>query len=370
MIPKKVELTELFYDLVFVYAISKMTGLIHHLHDGVISGLALFTFVTCLLAVVNVWVYQSVYTNRYGQNSFWDIGAFFINMALILIMSNCFTTENWESIFLPYALTTGLTTLVLAIQYLVQYFRTKDSGDKELTKQYSYILLIRTALIMISAILPYHIGIVLFFIGLFSGVLLPFLINPKMRPRPINFPHLVERFSLLVIITFGEMLIGITPYFTLDNLSFASFLVFLLVASLFLYYIVEIDHLIDHHRKKETGIRLIYWHYPIFIGLSLITVSFSFLQEEVNHLFLLGLLYGGLLLFYAGVHAQSSYNKPTARYPKFFIWTQVALFGGGFFLSLFSLQQLPLVLLITSSMTALISLHYIHFAITKVISKE
>lgn len=31
---KKVELTELFYDLVYVYAISQITGLIHHLHTA------------------------------------------------------------------------------------------------------------------------------------------------------------------------------------------------------------------------------------------------------------------------------------------------------------------------------------------------
>ena len=32
---KRVEFSELFYDLVFVYAISKTTALIHHLHHGV-----------------------------------------------------------------------------------------------------------------------------------------------------------------------------------------------------------------------------------------------------------------------------------------------------------------------------------------------
>ena len=34
---KRVEYSELFYDLVFVYAISKTTALIHHLHHGVLS---------------------------------------------------------------------------------------------------------------------------------------------------------------------------------------------------------------------------------------------------------------------------------------------------------------------------------------------
>ena len=42
---KNVEFTELFYDLVFVYAISKTTELIHHLHGGVVGGEAFFAFI-------------------------------------------------------------------------------------------------------------------------------------------------------------------------------------------------------------------------------------------------------------------------------------------------------------------------------------
>lgn len=34
---KRVSLIELFYDLVFVYMVSQATGLIHHLHHGVVS---------------------------------------------------------------------------------------------------------------------------------------------------------------------------------------------------------------------------------------------------------------------------------------------------------------------------------------------
>lgn len=42
---KKVTLFELFYDLVFVYMISRATGLIHRLHEGVAGLLSLTLFV-------------------------------------------------------------------------------------------------------------------------------------------------------------------------------------------------------------------------------------------------------------------------------------------------------------------------------------
>ena len=51
---KRVEFSELFYDLVFVYAISKTTALIHHLHHGVLS-LDAILWSSCL----SIWAYYS-----------------------------------------------------------------------------------------------------------------------------------------------------------------------------------------------------------------------------------------------------------------------------------------------------------------------
>ena len=50
---KRVEFTELFYDLVFVYAISKTTSIIHHLNDGVIHLDQMFGFILALIVLVN-----------------------------------------------------------------------------------------------------------------------------------------------------------------------------------------------------------------------------------------------------------------------------------------------------------------------------
>ena len=46
---KRVEFSELFYDLVFVFAISKATALIHHLHNGILTWNSLIDFFMSLL---------------------------------------------------------------------------------------------------------------------------------------------------------------------------------------------------------------------------------------------------------------------------------------------------------------------------------
>lgn len=57
---KRVEFTELFFDLVFVFAISKTTALIHHLHHGVVSLESFGAFLVSLLVLVNTWMIETV----------------------------------------------------------------------------------------------------------------------------------------------------------------------------------------------------------------------------------------------------------------------------------------------------------------------
>ena len=51
---KKVSMTELFYDLIFVVAISKMTHLLHHLDNGIIEPLNYFKYFITVVSWINV----------------------------------------------------------------------------------------------------------------------------------------------------------------------------------------------------------------------------------------------------------------------------------------------------------------------------
>ena len=85
---KRVEFSELFYDLVFVFAISKVTTLIEHLHNGILTWNSLLDFFMSVLLLINAWMIQTVYTNRYGKNSVFNMVIMFINMGLLLFISN------------------------------------------------------------------------------------------------------------------------------------------------------------------------------------------------------------------------------------------------------------------------------------------
>lgn len=362
---KRVEYSELFYDLVFVYAISKTTALIHHLHHGVLSLDAIFGFLMTLLVLVNSWMIQTVYTNRYGKNSLFNMIVMFINMAILLLISNMITND-WQSYFHTFCWTVGTLTLTLFFQYLVEYFRKPTTpANRKSIKGFLWMTGLRTLAIYIAALLPIDFGIYVYMLGILLTFIMPILLTRKVSHFQINLPHLIERISLLVIITFGEMVMGLADFFTVENFSIHSILYFIIMVNLFMNYFGQFDHAIDEEGKNK-GIFLIYSHYPIFIGLIMVTVSMSFLvNPEAHHLFATGFFYTGIGLFQATILANGYFNKSYLKYDKLYYGLQTAFFLIGLALSLLFSANHTIVITIATLMTLVMEVHFTYFYITQ-----
>ena len=311
ILPKKVELTELFYDLVFVYAIAQATGLIHHIPEGSTFWQQFIIFSVVMVVFINTWMVETVFTNRFGRNSISNIMFFMVDMAILLFMSNNFVgrLQNW---FQPFAIATALLSATLVLQYLAVHYRATSEVDKAISKLFIYILSLRTVMLLAGAFLPFKTGVIVALVGVIASWILPGIFTPRMRNKPINFPHLLERVNALVIISFGEAIVDIAHYFDLKALNLYSILIFIIICALFMSYITQFDHFIEENRVNETGNRLIYLHYPILFGISLITVSLNFIEEaEMSKAFSVGVLYAGIILFYAGLYLADYYNKST-----------------------------------------------------------
>lgn len=362
---KRVEYSELFYDLVFVYAISKTTALIHHLHHGILSLDAIFGFLITLLVLVNSWMIQTVYTNRYGKNSLFNMVVMFINMAMLLLISNMITND-WQSYFHTFCWTVGTLTLTLFFQYLVEYLRkTTTAANQKSIKGFLWMTGLRTLAIYIAALLPIDFGIYVYMLGILLTFVMPIILTRHTRSFQINLPHLIERISLLVIITFGEMIMGLADFFTLENFSIHSILYFIIMVNLFMNYFGQFDHAIDEEGKNK-GIFLIYSHYPIFIGLIMVTVSMSFLvNSESHHLFATSFFYTGIGLFQAAILANGYFNKSYLKYDKLYYGLQVAFFLIGLALSLLFSAHPTVVITIATLMTLAMEVHFTHFYMTR-----
>lgn len=362
---KRVEFSELFYDLVLVFAISKTTALIHHLHNGILTWNSLFDFFMSLLVLVNSWMIQTVYTNRYGKNSLFNMVIMFINMGLLLFISNMIG-HDWQLYFHSFCWAVGTLTLTLFFQYLVEYYRkSTDASDRKSIRGFLWMTGLRTLGVYLAALLPISFGIYVFVLSILLTFIMPITMTRKAKHFQVNLPHLIERISLLVIITFGEMIMGLANFYTLENFSIYSILYFMIMVSLFMFYFGQFDHAIDE-ASNQNGIFLIYSHYPIFIGLLMMTVSMNFfLNSEANHLFVTSFFYIGLGLFQVAVLANGPFNKKYLRYSNTFYLMEAGMFVIAFLLSLIFASSPMIVVTIATILALAIQIHFTYFYMTQ-----
>ena len=80
---KEVGLPGLFNDMLVLYALSSAAEMIQHDDDADYA-----TFLIALMIMFKVWLYQSIYINRFGNNSWRDRLFLFADMFLLLFLSN------------------------------------------------------------------------------------------------------------------------------------------------------------------------------------------------------------------------------------------------------------------------------------------
>ena len=362
---KRVEFSELFYDLVFVFAISKATALIHPLHSGVVAWDSLLDFFISVMVIINSWMIQTIYTNRYGTNSLFNMVIMFTNMGLMLFMSNLIG-YNWQQWFYYTCWAVGTLTLTLFFQYLVEFFRkSTNNTDRESIKGFLWLTGLGSLGVYLAALFPIYVGVYIFIASILLTFIVPIFLMTKDEHFQVNLPHLIERVSLLVIITFGEMVIGLVNFFTVENFSIYSVLNFVIMLSLFLFYFGEFDHAIDQGSNQK-GVFIIYSHYPIFIGLMLMTVSMGYLlNPEANLLVAISFFYIGIGLFQAAVLANGPYNKHYLRYSKSYYCVQATLYLVALILSLIFASNPIIVVSITTILALAIATHFIYFYVTQ-----
>ena len=100
------------------------------------------------------------------------------------------------------------------------------------------------------------------------------------------------------------------------------------------YYKVQFEKLIEHHTAHSSGGLLIYSHYLVVIGLSGLTVSFSFLHDpEVQLSFAISWLYCALFCFYLCTVFNQHYHQVGFRQTQRFNREQALIGLSGFALN-------------------------------------
>jgi len=308
---KEVSLLELFFDLVFVYAMSKITGILETTAEGIITPYTFFIYYVSILVVLQVWLYQTNYNNRFSAGRWYENFIMAANMMSILFVSNILHRTDLQ---MTNTFNRVMIVMLGGISFL--YFmqsRNKGVGSGESRTFSSLIFSFVIIYAVSSGLISSGVGInIAFFItvaGIFTGAFLPAFIRRNFDTSIVDFPHLTERFELLIILSFGEVVISVGEYFLPGKISLASVAVFVVILLLFGSYVIHNHYLID--RETDTrGIVLMFSHYALVISITMMTVGQSFIRHTgMNNKFFTVLILAGVIMFFMALYTNSVYYE-------------------------------------------------------------
>lgn len=261
---------ELFYDLVFVVAVSQVA---HNLYEDV-SVLGFFRFVFLFIPIWWAWIGTTFYANRFDSDDIGHrllIGVQMLAIAALAVNVHHGLGETSAGFALAYAV--GRAVLV------IEYFRAAKyiPPARGLATRYGKGFAIAASLWLVSVFVPIPWRFILWGIGLIVDFATP-LTTPKslqvgLLPHP---EHLPERFGLFTIIVLGEAIIAVVDGVSEQKWDIRSaisaVLGFSIAFSLWWIYFENVSGSALRSAGSVGRIEIyqvwLYGHLPLVIGLS------------------------------------------------------------------------------------------------------
>ncbi|MBT2289320.1 low temperature requirement protein A [Paenibacillus albidus] len=337
---KKVTWLELFYDLLFVAAVSKATHVLLHVEHNSISLEHLAKFILIFVPIWWAWVGQSVFINRFGRDSKSHRIFMILQLFFVLIMTASLNVD-FDANYLPFLIGyIGLRGLT-AVQYLLAV-RTETAHKRKTARFFGTYFWLGLFISCLSLFFDSYIRYIFLYAGIFTDILVPLIGRRILVRTPIHTAHLLERFALFTLILLGESVISMlavlqTHTFTASSILFAV-LAFALVIAIWWQYFENVEKHIDKS-KQTAGQTIIYGHLFIYFSLSMIAASIQLLfVNELHYIFMLCFAFGSVLIYYLSVMFMLYQYKFNHLRPNFKVFalltgTLCVLFGLNLFIT-------------------------------------
>lgn len=268
-LPRRATWLELFYDLVFVVAVSQLA---HKLSDE-ISLLGFLSFAALFVPVWWAWIGTTFYANRFDTD---DIGRrILMGLQMLAIAALAVNVHHGLSeSSIGFALAYAASRLLLVCEYLWAGWHIPQA--RPLTHRYALGFSIGAFLWLISVFVPLPFRLALWAVGLVIDFATPMSVGKVTLQIPPHPEHLPERFGLFTIIVLGEAIIAVVNGIAdidWNGLSMmAAVLGFTTAFSLWWIYFENVEG--SALEKAQTSGRImilqvwLYIHLPLVIGLA------------------------------------------------------------------------------------------------------
>lgn len=260
---------ELFYDLVFVVAVSQIA---HNLKEDV-SLTGLLKFVVLFIPIWWSWIGTTFYANRFDSD---DVAhRLLVGLQMLTAAAMAVNIHNGLDESSPgFALAYALGRVVLVIEYVRAGIHIPLA--RPLTNRYAVGFAIAALLWLISAFIPAPWRFVLWGLGITLDFATPLTGRNHQLGLLPHASHLPERFGLFTMIVLGEAIIAVVNGVAQQKWELYSVITAILGLSLaFGLWWIYFDNLggtpIQTAKKEGKTIVLNLWlytHLPLVIGIA------------------------------------------------------------------------------------------------------
>lgn len=306
---KEVSMTELFFDLIFVYILSTINHTVEGISHNLMSPEGLGKSFMLFLVFYSIWIYRTLLVNRLFNKKWYQYLFVFVDMFLIIILSKAIN-EDFQHTFKPFVLTSALIYVSIIIQYFINYKLSGSKVDIRLVKVYTTGLSLTVIIALIATLLPSQINFWVYFLGIFIVAVYPLLFYKVSEENEIFFNHLTERLSLLIILLFGEGLVLLIQNIELSHVNMTDTLYFVFIVILFVVYTLHYKST-DKNTQSKTGFMTMYLHLFLIYSLDIIFLLMNKMLAE--HHLNSGEVFGFvifIILFFVIVYGNVTAHKP------------------------------------------------------------
>jgi low temperature requirement protein LtrA len=193
---KRVSWAELYFDLVFVFAITQVSTLLHHDHSWAGCGRALIVFVP----IYWVWVGTSIQSNVNDMSQpLGRLSIFAVALGgLFMAMAVPHAYEDWGLLF---ACAYWASRLVLGARQFL--------GPRLALNPFTVSMFVTGPLLVVGALLDDDARTAVWLAAAALDLSTPTLFRTRLRQMHFDAEHLTERFGLFVLIAIGESVVAI-----------------------------------------------------------------------------------------------------------------------------------------------------------------
>lgn len=348
---RKISWLELFYDLVYVLAIAKITS---QLSEN-ISTSTLLKYGYYFFIIYWSWLNGSLYYDMHGSEglrtrlmTLWQM--LFVAALIITLGSTHHAFQNSLIVLLI------LQLYIIYLWWSVGYY---DKEHRKLSQPYTISFLVTFCLMFMALYLPESIRFYVLYLSIITNCIPPYIMHLLMKDKTklmVMSSSMVERLGLITIILFGEVIAGIIiGADAIDKLSVEFWVDFgLAVITVFSLWWIFFTLISDRKCKQgivsSTNLELLY--FPTLMSLGILGMSFNVLfrsnfenhHSEIPGSLLLGI---SIAVFLLGITVMLFILDFDPKYRKLKKRVQIILFSTSIVIGLFAIIAIQLSLTIT-----------------------